>query len=385
MRNEQTFFGSLVPILLLSLLCCLFAIPLAEARPIISDDSWKVHVSASGHIPGYSGIRVQWWWNTDPPVWTYTEIYRCDDFLADPTPAASTPTNCTSIGGTNNFSGSSYGSWIDNSVSEGRYYWYKVRVCDSSTCVMSDRSSYDLNNGESSYLSGAWVGTATVAPHVPTGISVSRASGYSVKIAWTGNDPRMTDFFQLYRCTSTSMADCTHHPYYDPYHQQYTDYYFNEFYTYSGDSSDPGEDYYYRVKACAQGFADDSTSMRCSALSSYDHAPPTSAPPAPTGLSATDGQYFHYIEVVWNPSIGTEQYRVYRDGALIATVDATTYVDKQIYGLVQGTRYTYAVQACNAAGCSALSTSDSGYMNTQTGASIPAMLDLLLGGRSWRY
>ncbi len=100
----------------------------AEARPVDPDDSWKVHVSASGHIPGISGMRVQWWWNTAAPEWTYTDIIRCDNFYPDPAPAASQPVNCTKIATKNSDTLSSYSDYYDTGVTEGRYYWYKVRV-----------------------------------------------------------------------------------------------------------------------------------------------------------------------------------------------------------------------------------------------------------------
>jgi hypothetical protein len=273
--------------------------------------------------------------------------------------------SCTEIGGTNNFSGgSSYGSWIDTSVEQGKYYWYKVKVYDGLSSVESDRSSYDLNNGDSSDVNGAWIGSEPATPFVPTGVTVtSENEGMSVKIAWTGNDPRMTDYFQLYRCTDTSMASCEHHPWYDPYYEEYKDYNFNEFSTYDGDSSEPGKNYYYRVRACAQGLKQDQTSLRCSALSSYDQytPPPASIPDPPASIAASDGDYWDQILITWSSSPGATYYNLYRENALIASGSQTSY--KDVTPNIRGGRfYHYSVAACNALGCSAKSTSDAGSL-----------------------
>jgi chitodextrinase len=81
-------------------------------------------------------------------------------------------------------------------------------------------------------------------------------------------------------------------------------------------------------------------------------APPppadTSAPSAPTGLSATagDGQ----VALSWQASTddtGVTGYRVYRNGAQVATTTATSYTNT---GLTNGTSYSFTVAAYDAAG-----------------------------------
>ncbi len=90
-----------------------------------------------------------------------------------------------------------------------------------------------------------------------------------------------------------------------------------------------------------------------------------SPPPAPNGLSASDGAYTGKVALAWNASIGALGYQVFRntsdysDGAAqIATTVAAACDDA---GAVPGTTYYYWVKATNAAGMSAFSASDSGW------------------------
>jgi hypothetical protein len=71
----------------------------------------------------------------------------------------------------------------------------------------------------------------------------------------------MTDFFQLFRCSNTSQASCEHIPWWDPYYEEYKDYAFNEFDATDGTYANPGKNYFYRVRACAQGFKNDENAI----------------------------------------------------------------------------------------------------------------------------
>jgi hypothetical protein len=362
-KNRQYYF-EVISLFLVTLLCCTLYASRAETRPVEPDDSWKVHVKANGHNPPTPTLLVTWWWNQSAPEWTYTEIIRCDDFYPDPAPAASNPVNCTTIATVNStFQPDSYEEYEDIPPEGEKYYWYKVRVCDATLCVLSDRSSYDLNNGESLNLNGAWIGAETVTPHVPTGITVSPHNESLMKVSWTGNDPRMTDFFQFYRCTDSSMGSCEH----------FDTKYFNEFDYFTLLNND----YYYRVKACAQGFKNDESSIKCSALSNYGHLE-SSPPDAPQNLSASDGAYYHYIEITWSASEGATQYELYRDGSLITTIDGTSYLDEKESGLSPLINYNYAAKACNSVGCSGMSNNDSGYLK-KLQPTIAWVLILLMG------
>ena len=88
-------------------------------------------------------------------------------------------------------------------------------------------------------------------------------------------------------------------------------------------------------------------------------------PPAPTGVSATDGIYTDKVQISWNASSGATSYQVHRNttnsssgASQLGTPAASPYNDTSA---VAGTTYYYFVKACNSAGCSGFSSSDSGY------------------------
>jgi hypothetical protein len=88
-------------------------------------------------------------------------------------------------------------------------------------------------------------------------------------------------------------------------------------------------------------------------------------PTAPTGVSATDGTYTDRVSISWSASSGATYYEVYRNtsnsssgAALLGSPSASPYNDTSA---TAGTTYWYFVKACNTAGCSGYSSSDSGY------------------------
>jgi chitodextrinase len=90
----------------------------------------------------------------------------------------------------------------------------------------------------------------------------------------------------------------------------------------------------------------------------------TTPPPAPTGLTATPTSSSQ-VDLNWSPAGGSGAaagYRIYRNGSLVGSTTATSYMDT---GVTPGTTYTYAVTAYNAAG------SVSGPSNVAT-ATTPA-------------
>ncbi|HPS41007.1 MAG TPA: hypothetical protein PK040_00285 [Anaerolineaceae bacterium] len=92
---------------------------------------------------------------------------------------------------------------------------------------------------------------------------------------------------------------------------------------------------------------------------------PTVPPAAPTNVSASDGTFTDKVQVSWTASTGATYYEVYRDEttSAFATVTTSPYNDTSA---VPGTTYVYYVKACNSAGCSALSASDSGSRSVVT-------------------
>jgi chitodextrinase len=73
------------------------------------------------------------------------------------------------------------------------------------------------------------------------------------------------------------------------------------------------------------------------------------APSPPPGLTAKAASSSCRVKLSWSPStddVGVTGYRIYRDGAAIATVGLTSYADSSVVG---STRYRYAVSALDAA------------------------------------
>jgi chitodextrinase len=73
------------------------------------------------------------------------------------------------------------------------------------------------------------------------------------------------------------------------------------------------------------------------------------APSPPSGLTAKAASSSCRVKLSWSPStddVGVTGYRIYRDGAAIATVGLTSYADSSVVG---STRYRYAVSALDAA------------------------------------
>jgi hypothetical protein len=95
------------------------------------------------------------------------------------------------------------------------------------------------------------------------------------------------------------------------------------------------------------------------------------APPAPTGLNASDGTSTSRVTVTWNAAANATSYTVYRStavgtrGTSIGTATSTSFIDQNA---VPGTIYYYGVTATGAGGTSALSSQDSGY--AAAGASL---------------
>jgi Ricin-type beta-trefoil lectin domain-like/Fibronectin type III domain/PQQ enzyme repeat len=96
----------------------------------------------------------------------------------------------------------------------------------------------------------------------------------------------------------------------------------------------------------------------------------TSAPSAPTGLTATAGNGQVFLS--WTPSSGAASYSVYRgtssggeaNAPIVSGVTATTYTDTN---LANGTTYYYTVTATNSAGTSPGSNEANGAPRSGTG------------------
>ncbi|MDY6845980.1 MAG: hypothetical protein SVP52_02460, partial [Chloroflexota bacterium] len=95
--------------------------------------------------------------------------------------------------------------------------------------------------------------------------------------------------------------------------------------------------------------------------------PVSTQPTAPTGVSASDGDFIDKVRVSWNASSGATHYKVYRNTSsttsgsteLTGSHESISYDDVTA---TPGTKYFYWVKACNSTGCSGFSNSDLGYV-----------------------
>lgn len=87
---------------------------------------------------------------------------------------------------------------------------------------------------------------------------------------------------------------------------------------------------------------------------------------APTGVTASTGQFEDRIRITWLPVERATSYRVFRansrDGEyqLLGSESSLAYIDT-VGTANQGRMYWYRIEACNAAGCSAKSAPAPGY------------------------
>jgi hypothetical protein len=148
--------------------------------------------------------------------------------------------------------------------------------------------------------------------------------------------------------SATQLAESTSSPYYDT-------------------SAVAGTTYYYWVKAC--------NSAGCSGFSASDsgyRATEVTKPSPPADISASDGTYTDKVQVSWTASAGATSYQVFRytsddsstAGELTGSHPSSPYDDTSA---VAGTTYFYWVKACNSAGCSGFSASDSGFRQELSG------------------
>lgn len=222
---------------------------------------------------------------------------------------------------------------------------------DNSTHTMTWGGSYSGLAMQSVSIVNLAVVTPTVPPAAPTGLSASDGTFTDkVQVSWTASTGATS--YSVYRADTDDSGAAALLGSVSAS-------------LYNDTTAVAGTSYYYFATAC--------NSAGCSALSASDagYRAILVAPAAPTGVSASDGTYSDRVQISWTASANATSYNVYRaatndagSAALLGSVTASPYNDTSA---VAGTTYWYFAAACNSAGCSDLSASDSGYRSVVVG------------------
>jgi fibronectin type 3 domain-containing protein len=213
----------------------------------------------------------------------------------------------------------------DSSVEPGTLYYYWVKGCSNNVC------------GESTLADGGYRKLGA-----PTQMNASDGT-YCDRISVQWYPVEGATSFKLYRGTSlaydaTIPVDVNLYWDYPPLASTY---------------------YYYWAQACAD--------TGCGPLSSPEEQAYHGKPPAPTGVSATDGAYASKVHVQWSQVPGAVTYTVFRgltpsgSASIVSGLHATSYDDTSVQC---DTTYYYSVWACNDCGCGQSSDSEAGSVVT---------------------
>ena len=220
----------------------------------------------------------------------------------------------------------------DTSAEPGVTYYYWVKACNSAGC--------------SAYSSPASGWRAEITPAAPTGLTASNgAHTDKVRLTWTASEH--AKFYRVYRNTNDNHAGEI------VLTENLPNNLFEDL------TAEPGTTYYYWVKAC--------NSAGCSNYStSASGWRAETVPTAPTGLTASEGDYSDKINLSWIGSENARYYQIYRntsnnhEGQIVLEYSHPncTYDD---WNAEPGITYYYWVKACNSAGCSAYSSPAQGW------------------------
>jgi hypothetical protein len=213
-------------------------------------------------------------------------------------------------------------TYQDTGLAAATQYTYRVAACNQAGC--------SAPSNEASATTGQ------VAPGSPSNLQANAVSASQINLSWTAASGTVAQY-RIERRTGggayamiDSVAGAT--------------------LNYQNTGLAPATQYTYRVAACNAG--------GCSAPSNEAAATTHQVPPgAPSNLQATAVSASR-IDLSWTAASGTVAlYRIERRTgggafAVIASVGGGT-LSYQDTGLVPATEYTYRVDACNDAGCSA--------------------------------
>ena len=237
-------------------------------------------------------------------------------------------------------------SYSDTGLADSTTYSYAVSACDAAgNCSMQSapasattqaaRAPTLLGNTGTGQL-GQLPATDTQVPTVPAGLTITSSSPTQSNLLWSASSDNVgVASYRVYRSGAliATLGNVT---------------------SYGDSGLAASTSYSYTVSACDA--AGNCSAQSTSASVRTQTLPDTQAPTAPTGLTAASISASQ-IDLYWTyalDNVGVTAYRIFRGGALIATLgNVTSYSDT---GLAAATAHTYAVSACDAArNCSAQS------------------------------
>lgn len=275
-------------------------------------------------------INLSWTASTDNVGVTGYKIERCSGAGCNSFSQIGTTTTAT--------------AYSDTTVIVATSYTYRVRASDAA----GNLSSYSNT--------ATAIPPDTTAPTAPSNLTATGISSTQIKLSWTASTDNVSvTGYRVERCTGASCSSFT---------QIGTT---TTATTYSDTTAVVAISYTYRVRA-----ADAAGNLSAYSNTATAIPPDTTAPTAPTNLSAT-AISSSQINSTWTAStdnVGVTGYRVERctgsgcsSFAQIATPTATSYSDT---GLTASTSYSYRVRATDAAG------NLSGYSNTSSATTSPS-------------
>jgi fibronectin type 3 domain-containing protein len=231
-----------------------------------------------------------------------------------------------------------------------------ITTTAGSTYLYWIKASADGSGGRASDLSTAVMGRRALGDLNPaTGVSATDGTFCGrVRLIW--DTVSGATHYQVYRASPETGTKTAITPWQDVV-------------GYDDTSAAPGSIYYYWVKAANNGEGRGS-----SEYSPSDSGYVRMAPPAPTGVTASDGTFVNAVRITWNASMGATSYEVYRDGTLLGSSPGPPYDDAP--GDVSV--HQYMIRAKNDCGASAGDASDAGHVSCN--CCTPAPLFLPDGG-----
>lgn len=241
--------------------------------------------------------------------------------------------------------------FMDSGLSPASTYRYRIQACTQSCTegVEQDAQTTDVSERP---------------PAVASVPRLVRTESNEVELVWDAVE--QASHYRLWRNGTTQLASGANLT-----QLRYID-----------DGVLPGHAYRYQVEACnSQGCAEKSAALT---VNTPEVSPPPpdptpdpvpSVPAAPT-VAASESRA---LSLSWTAVAGAQRYTLLRDGrTLSSALTGSRYRDA---GLQPATAYLYALQACNANGCSASSAETVGQTSAEVPA-VPAPPSALVGGRS---